>query len=277
MKERILRIFIPIIAGALLMLLAIWLAPQSIWATESETLFITQGGWGEIWKRAGEAGRFPFYYFALKIWLGIVGSSLVGARIFSGLCGAISILVIFRTTKNWLGIREAATLTFILSLAPLGFKFLGEARGISFYLMILIFLMGLTQMRFGEKISRIWRIWISAGLISLMLLGGIVVELTSQRTDMKGLMEALVSVAEPGQKIIVEDHIIYRDAKFYENQKNPVIERGEREKKLRAEKGVWFITSAKANYTTEMKSPLKGRKVKNQVANKDFLALFLVK
>jgi len=62
----------------------------------------------------------PFHYFMMALGYSIFGVNPLGARFFSGIFGAFTILITYLVTRKYLGIREAR-LTFIVLISALFF------------------------------------------------------------------------------------------------------------------------------------------------------------
>ena len=127
-KEHLFSILVPIFAGLLLFLFAILNLNSSIWFDESYSAYLVREDFSEIWDMTAQDVHPPFYYFALKMWSSIFGTSLTAMRFMSVFFGLIAIIFIFHLLKRWFGIKVASAGTVLAAISPMFIRYAQEMR-----------------------------------------------------------------------------------------------------------------------------------------------------
>jgi len=70
----------------------------------------------------------PFFYFALKMWSSIFGTSDVAMRFMSIFFGLVAIVFIFHLLKKWFGIKTASIATMVAAISPMLIRYGQEMR-----------------------------------------------------------------------------------------------------------------------------------------------------
>jgi mannosyltransferase len=70
----------------------------------------------------------PLYYLLLRPWLTLAGDSEFALRFLSALAGVLTVALLLRVGRDWLGERAAGWAAFLLALNPLHVWYSQEAR-----------------------------------------------------------------------------------------------------------------------------------------------------
>lgn len=114
---------------------------SSIWFDESYSAYLVRGDFGQIWAETAQDVHPPFFYFLLKIWSMIFGTSDFAMRFMSVFFGAIGIILAFHLLKRWFGAKVAGIATALLSLSPFLIRYGQEMR---MYTLIFAIVIGAT-------------------------------------------------------------------------------------------------------------------------------------
>ncbi len=120
-----------ILAGGLVVFAAIslWtITKSSIWFDEAFGAYLIQFDFGEIARYTATDVHPPFYYWALKLWSLLFGTSEFALRSMSVLFGAVAIFFAFLLAKRMFGRRAAWTSLLFLALAPMFIRYSQEMR-----------------------------------------------------------------------------------------------------------------------------------------------------
>ena len=150
-----------IVAGFLAIVLPT-LAAASIWFDEAFSAYIIRYDFPKIWHFTSVDVHPPLYYFALKIWSLIFGSSDFALRAMSVFFAVATILASFYLVKRIFGAKTAAISTAFLAISPMFVRYSQEIR---MYTMVAFFAV-LTIRAFYEiylaknskKAKKKWRI-----------------------------------------------------------------------------------------------------------------------
>ena len=170
----------PILLGAILLLAAIlrfgWLDHTSLWSDEGNTWALVQRSFGQIARDAAADIHPPGYYWVLKIWSAIFGTSAAALRSFSALAGVLLVFVTFRIGRYFDDARpvrwSALLAAFLAALNPFQIYYSQEAR---MYMLLALEAAALFwalfallhQTRSGERGRR----WISGPAIAFVAAG----------------------------------------------------------------------------------------------------------
>ncbi len=112
-----------------------------IWFDEGYTAYLVKGDFGEIWSLTAMDVHPPFYYFLLKIWSMIFGTSLVSLRMMSVFFGVVAIILLFFLVKKWFGKKPAMVATLAMAISPFLVRYGMEMR---MYMVILTIVLAAT-------------------------------------------------------------------------------------------------------------------------------------
>lgn len=107
----------------------------------------------------------PLYYFCLKLWSLVFGTSDFALRFMSVALGAVAIILAFFLFKRWFGAKTAGILTLFLAVSPLLIRYSQEMR---MYMLAFVWVISATLvLEIALKDKRRWA-WIAyAVLIAL--------------------------------------------------------------------------------------------------------------
>ncbi len=138
MLKKLKIIFPPVLLACLFSLLASLNLRTAIWFDEAYSAFLIRGNFGEIWASTAVDVHPPFYYFCLKIWSLIFGTSDFALRSMSVFFAALGIILCFFLLKRLFNLKTATVSTFFLSLSPFLIRYSEEMRmyGLVFFIVI---------------------------------------------------------------------------------------------------------------------------------------------
>ena len=122
-NQRLFSILVPFFAGLLFFIFAILNLRSSVWFEESYAKYATQGNFGDIFSVTTTDARSPLFYFILKMWSSIFGTSDIALRFMSIFFGFVAIVFIFQLVKKWFGIKAASMATVLVSISPMLIRF----------------------------------------------------------------------------------------------------------------------------------------------------------
>lgn len=137
----------------------------AMWFDESYSAYLIRGDFRQIWEMTAVDVHPPLYYFCLKLWSLVFGTSEVALRAMSVVLGAAAILLAFWLFKRWFGLRKAGVLTLFLSLSPLLIRYSQEMR---MYMLAFLIVVGATlALEVALKERRKWAWGIYTVLVAL--------------------------------------------------------------------------------------------------------------
>lgn len=170
-KEHLFSILIPIFAGLLFFVLSILTLTSSIWFDEAYSAYLVRGDFGQIWDMTSVDVHPPLFYFALKMWSSVFGTTDIAMRFMSIFFGLIAIVFIFQLVKRFFGIKAASLATIFVSVSPMLVRYGQEMR---MYTMVLAIVMAATYFlslaldnakdKKGRKYFVIYALLISLGM-----------------------------------------------------------------------------------------------------------------
>ena len=101
---------------------------QSIWYDEAFSVFLSKYSWWEIVRMTSEDMHPPFYYWTLKAWTALFGSSDLAVRSLSAVCLGLSVGVGGLLTKRLFGVKTALVALPFLVFAPFLLRYGFEVR-----------------------------------------------------------------------------------------------------------------------------------------------------
>ena len=132
---------IPLLFACIYVVLCCINLRSSIWFDESYSAYLVRGDFGQIWAETAQDVHPPLFYFLLKIWSMIFGTSDFAMRFMSVFFGALSIILAFHLLKRWFNIKTATIATALLSLSPFLIRYGQEMR---MYTLIFAIVIGAT-------------------------------------------------------------------------------------------------------------------------------------
>jgi len=127
---------------AIVLPLAYWL---NIWVDEASTLYTTQSGFLHAFQHAwADEKQAPLYFWIMSLWR-MLSSSFFFARLFSVICTACGIFLVWKFARCFLSNRAAAITAILFGLHPLVIWAALEARGYALGLVLAILLVHLNE------------------------------------------------------------------------------------------------------------------------------------
>ncbi|MCL1839807.1 glycosyltransferase family 39 protein [Candidatus Saccharibacteria bacterium] len=157
--ERKIQILAPTVFGILYIVLCAVNLRQSVWFDESYGAYLTRFDPGQIWSMTTADVHPPLYYFLLKLWSGIFGSTDFGMRFMSVFFGAIAIVFAWQWLKRKFGVKPALLATFLMTVSPMLIRYGQEMR---MYTMAAAIIFGSTyvlQLAVDTKKRKYWIIY----------------------------------------------------------------------------------------------------------------------
>lgn len=137
-SERLISIIVPIIAGLILLVCAIMNLNSSIWFDEAYSAYLVRGDFKQIWEMTAVDVHPPLFYFLLKIWSIMFGTSAVAMRFMSVFFGLIAIVFIFHLVKKWFGVKVASLAALTAAVSPMLVRYSQEMRMYTLVLLIVV-------------------------------------------------------------------------------------------------------------------------------------------
>lgn len=131
---------------------------EEIWLDEAQSIRNASGSVQDTIEALAHDNKPPLYYFVLKGWLGIFGSSAAALRSFSAVCGVLAVAAVWLLGVPTVPLAVARVAAVILAVHPLAVHYSREGRGYSL-LILLSLLTILTLSRAIESGSRRW--WVA--------------------------------------------------------------------------------------------------------------------
>src|SRR6056297_1957046 len=102
---------------------------QSIWYDEASTAELTQASYVELLTGAeADAGNPPFYWLMAKTSADLFGFDAIGLRIFSVLCGTVTILFLASIARMVISESAALIVGLLWAISPLSLELSTAAR-----------------------------------------------------------------------------------------------------------------------------------------------------
>lgn len=151
------------VALAVFLTIALINAPRaSIWFDEAFSAYITHFSFFDIVKYTATDVHPPFYYWLLKVWVAVFGTTDLGYRSLSVVLGGGTITVAFFLVRKLFGRRIAWVSLFLLSFSPMLVRYSDEARMYTLSAFI-IFLATYVLVKIKEAPSK--KLWIFYGVL----------------------------------------------------------------------------------------------------------------
>lgn len=135
---------------------------QSLWRDEAFTYFMSKQPFFKIISSTALDFNPPFYYFIMKLWMILFGSSEVALRSFSLICFALSVYIVSLIFENIMhfSIKKTIFYSFLFLINPFLLYFAFEAR---MYSMLLL----LTLASLYFLLMKRYKFWFFVSLVGL--------------------------------------------------------------------------------------------------------------
>jgi len=127
-SHRIERLVLVLIVLLALALRVYRLDGQSLWADEGNSAAMASRTWAQIADASALDIHPPLYYWALKGWTALLGTSEVGLRSLSALLGIVLVWLTYKLERLISGPPVALCASFLFSISPLQIYYAQEAR-----------------------------------------------------------------------------------------------------------------------------------------------------
>lgn len=125
-------------ATGLFVLLASLNLQTAMWFDESFSAYLIRGDFAEIWRMTAMDVHPPLYYFCLKVWSMIFGTSEFALRFMSVMMAGVAMFFAYFLIKRWFGKKTASVGTLLLSISPLLIRYSQEMRMYALAFLIVI-------------------------------------------------------------------------------------------------------------------------------------------
>lgn len=144
---------------------------ESLWTDEAISVFRSQQSWAELltYVFSDPIGFRPLYWFVLKGWMALFGTSEAALRSLSVLFGLVSIWLLFQLGKALFGIQVAAVASLLLATSAIFVWYMQEARMYTMLVMItlLSYLLYVRILRGGEG-PKTWVMYLLSALGTIL-------------------------------------------------------------------------------------------------------------
>jgi hypothetical protein len=118
---------------------------QSIWVDEGISLHLATSSLAEIIANRAANIHPPLYFFCLKAWVALVGTTMFSARSLSALASLFQVAAIYAVARRWLGQPAAWAAALLIALSPLSVVYAQEARVYALLPLVYLALVGITH------------------------------------------------------------------------------------------------------------------------------------
>ena len=134
----------------------------SIWFDEAFTAYIVRFNYIDIARYTATDVHPPLYYWFVKAWTSIWGTSELAFRSFSLVCGAIAIVLGFILLRKLFGARAAVLGAWFMALSPMLVRYGEEAR---MYTMVTAIVLGATYVLVRATETNARKYWVWYGIL----------------------------------------------------------------------------------------------------------------
>ena len=128
LRKKLGELIAPAISVVIFSVIASMNLGQPIWYDEAYSAYLIRGSFADIWQMTALDVHPPFYYFCLKIWSGLFGSSEIALRSMSVFFAAIGLLLAYFLFRRWFNKRTANLASIFMALSPFLIRYAQEAR-----------------------------------------------------------------------------------------------------------------------------------------------------
>jgi uncharacterized membrane protein len=104
------------------------LGKTNLWLDEANSWYVAQLPWASLWENLRASPLGPFYFVALKLWIGVAGTSEAALRAPSLIASIALIPLIYAIGVRTVSHRAACIGAMLAALSPLHLYFAQEAR-----------------------------------------------------------------------------------------------------------------------------------------------------
>jgi len=148
--KHLFSILIPVFLGATFIILCGLNLQNSVWFDESYSAYLVRGDFSEIWDLTAVDVHPPLFYFLLKIWSNIFGTTDFAMRFMSVFFGAVAIVFIFQLLKRWFGMKAASLASLFVATCPIFIRYGQEMRMYTLVILIVFAATFILSLAFDE-------------------------------------------------------------------------------------------------------------------------------
>ena len=134
----------------------------SIWFDEAFTAYLVRFNYVDIARYTATDVHPPLYYWVVKAWTSLWGTSELAFRSFSMVCGALAIVLGFVLIKKLFGKRAAVLGAWLMALSPMFIRYGEEAR---MYTMVTAIVFAATYMLIRAMETNERKYWVWYGIL----------------------------------------------------------------------------------------------------------------
>jgi len=141
---------------------------QSIWVDEGISLHLATSSLAEIIANRAANVHPPLYFFLLKGWVALAGTSIFSARFFSALASLLQVVAVYAVARRWLGRPTAWVAAFLVALSPLSIIYAQEMRGYALLPLVYLALLAITHELTHEPRPNRCATWLLLGSVEVI-------------------------------------------------------------------------------------------------------------
>ncbi|MDY6877774.1 MAG: glycosyltransferase family 39 protein [Chloroflexota bacterium] len=141
---------------------------QSIWVDEGISLHLATSSLAEIIANRAANIHPPLYFFLLKGWVTLAGTSIFSVRFFSALASLLQMAAIYTIARRWLGQPTARVAALITALSPLSVIYAQEARVYALLPLIYLALLAITHELTHKPGPHRRTMWLFLGIVEVI-------------------------------------------------------------------------------------------------------------
>lgn len=153
------KFFLPTLVGVIFIILCSLNIQQSIWFDESYSAMLNRFDFAKIWEFTAADVHPPLYYFALKVWSTLFGSTDIAMRMMSVFFGALSVLLVFLLVSRNFSHRIAVFATALTALCPILIRYGQEMRMYTMTVFIVLLATLLLEIALKNNRRRNWLLY----------------------------------------------------------------------------------------------------------------------
>jgi mannosyltransferase len=143
--------------------LALWnISGPSIWFDEAFSAYLINFNFIDIARYTATDVHPPFFYWMLKAWVSVFGSTELGLRSMSVFFGAVTAVFGYLIVRRKFGRRAATVGLFILAISPFFIRYSQEAR---MYTLVAAIVFSATYVLIRALESKSRKLWITYGVL----------------------------------------------------------------------------------------------------------------
>jgi len=141
---------------------------QSIWVDEGISLHLAISTWAEIVANRAANIHPPLYFFLLKGWVALAGTSVFSGRFPSALISLLQVASVYAIARRWLARATAWLAAFLTALSPVSVIYGQEIRAYALLPLVYLALLGITLELVRRPAARRRALWVSLGIVEVV-------------------------------------------------------------------------------------------------------------